>query len=149
MSMFSQFRYHLNHAINVDPQNWRVLLLEAQAQVVIYENLKALKNADGQIPDTIGPLQPLSVVEQKLANCLSQNPNSHEAYFAQVIFCIQLTIISLTKCPSKCCVLFMGGKFGDAAEVSQNVKLKRVFFSNECVTMITVCSRWIKLGSSK
>lgn len=80
LSHLGQMRFHLSQASTMQPTNWRVLLLEAQVQVGLYEHLKELK-AGGM--DINGVVEPLPLVEQKLANCLSQNPMSHEAFFAQ------------------------------------------------------------------
>ena len=83
--MGGQFVDHLTHCARMEPDNWRVLLLESQLQLELREHVSALVSAGvGNMPESIRTLKVLDypVVEQKLRRVLEQQPQSWEAYFA-------------------------------------------------------------------
>ena len=82
--MLSQLATHLSTCVRLEPDNWRVLLLESQVQQVLADNNAALVyvNAGGELPESIRALAAMNptTIEHKLRRVLELQPKSLEAY---------------------------------------------------------------------
>ena len=81
--MVGQFVDHLTTCARMQPDHWRVLLLESRLQMVLREHVSALVSAGmDKLPESIRTLKVLDypIVEQKLRRVLEQQPKSLEAY---------------------------------------------------------------------